>query len=85
MTQKSNHHEDKITKENLNSTKMTGSKNVKKFHLAREVEEEYLKFCYELIKRSKKGEKIDYAKESMNFWNQKMKQAVESRKKSRKH
>ena len=32
-----------------------------------------------------KGEKIDYAIESMNFWNQKMKQAVESRKKSRKH
>jgi len=31
-----------------------------------------------LIKRSKKGEKIDYAKESANFWNRKIKEAVDS-------
>ncbi len=55
------------------------------FHFPPEIHEEYKKFCYELIKRSDNGEKIDYAKKSMNFWNQKMKQAVESRKKSRKH
>ncbi len=55
------------------------------FHFPPEIHEEYKKFCYELIKRSDKGEKIDYAKESMNFWNKKMKQAVENRKKSRKH
>jgi len=36
------------------------------------------KFCYDLIKRSKKGEKIDYAKESANFWNRKIKEAVDS-------
>jgi len=52
---------------------MTGSKNVKKFHLAREVEEEYLKFCYELVDREKRGEKIDWKKEKVNFWKQKMK------------
>jgi len=55
------------------------------FHFPPEIHEEYKKFCYELIKRSDNGEKIDYVKKSMNFWNQKMKQAVESRKKSRKH
>jgi len=53
------------------------------FHLPTEIHAEYKKFCYELIKRSDYGEKSDYAKKSMNFWNQKMKQAVESRKKSR--
>jgi len=52
---------------------MTGSKNVKKFHLAREVEEEYLKFCYELVDREERGEKIDWKKEKANFWKQKMK------------
>jgi len=55
------------------------------FHFPPEIHEEYKKFCYELIKRSDNGEKIDYVKKSMNFWNQKMKQAVENRKKSRKH
>jgi len=55
------------------------------FHFPPEIHEECKKFCYELIKKSDNGEKIDYAKKSMNFWNQKMKQAVESRKKSRKH
>ena len=55
------------------------------FHFPPEIDEEYKKFCYELIKRSDKGEKIDYAIESMNFWNQKMKQAVESNKKSKKN
>jgi len=78
MTQKSNHHEDKIIKENLNSTKMIDSKNVKKFHLAREVEEEYLKFCYELIDREERGEKIDWKKEISNFWKQKMKVMFEN-------
>ena len=52
---------------------MTGSKNVKKFHLAREVEEEYLKFCYGLVDREERGEKIDWKKEVANFWEQKMK------------
>ena len=55
------------------------------FHFPPEIDEEYKKFYHELIKRSDKGEKIDYAKESMNFWNQKMKQAVESSKKSKKN
>lgn len=73
MNQKSNHHEDKIAKENLNSTKTIGSKNVKKFHFARDVEEEYLKFCYELVDREERGEKIDWKKEVANFWKQKMK------------
>ena len=48
------------------------------FHFPPEIDEEYKKFCYELIKRSKKGEKIDYAKESANFWNRKIKEAVDS-------
>ena len=55
------------------------------FHFPPEIDEEYQKFCYELFLRDKKGEKIDYAIESMNFWNQKMKQAVKSSKKSKKN
>jgi len=51
---------------------MTDSKNVKKFHIARDVEEEYLKFCYELADREERGEKIDLKKEVTNFWKQKM-------------
>jgi len=51
---------------------MTDSKNVKKFHIARDVEEEYLKFCYELADREEGGEKIDLKKEVTNFWKQKM-------------
>ncbi len=48
------------------------------FHFPPEIDEEYKKFCYGLIKRSKEGEKIDYAKESANFWNRKIKEAVDS-------
>ena len=48
------------------------------FHFPPEIDEEYQKFCYELFLKDKKGEKIDYAKESANFWNQKIKEAVDS-------
>ncbi len=55
------------------------------FHFPPEIDEEYQKFCYELFLKDKKGEKIDYAKESANFWNQKIREAIESRKKSKKN
>ena len=52
-----------------------------KFHLPSDIDIEYKKFCFELIKREKKGEKIDFEKESINFWNQKLKEAVKKQKK----
>ena len=55
-----------------------------KFHFPANIDEVYMKFCLDLIMRDVKGEKIDYAKESTNFWNRKMKKVVESRKESMK-
>ena len=55
------------------------------FHFPPEIDEEYQKFCYELFLKDKKGEKIDYAKESTTFWNRKMKKVIESRKESMKN
>jgi len=55
------------------------SKN-EKSHLSREIDQEYERYCFELIKREKTGEKIDYGRESINFWNKKLKQALNSRK-----
>ena len=50
-----------------------------KSYLPPEIDQEYEKFCYELIKREKHGEKIDYGKESINFWNKKLKEALRNR------
>ncbi|KKM91286.1 hypothetical protein LCGC14_1230100, partial [marine sediment metagenome] len=36
-----------------------------KFHLQLDVDQEYKKFCFELIQRETEGEKIDYEKESI--------------------
>jgi len=44
-----------------------------KFHFPAKVDEEYMQFCYELFVRDKKGEKINYEKESADFWNKKLK------------
>jgi hypothetical protein len=52
----------------------------KKIHLSPDIDLEYKKFCLELIQREEQGEKIDYEKESVNFWNQKLKQAVNNQK-----
>jgi hypothetical protein len=52
----------------------------KKIHLSPDIDLEYKKFCFELIQREEQGEKIDYEKESVNFWNQKLKQAVNNQK-----
>ncbi len=57
----------------------------KKFHFPANIDDEYMKFCFDLVIRDEKGEKIDYANESTNFWNRKMKKAVENRKKSMKN
>jgi len=51
-----------------------------KSYLPPEIDQEYEKFCFELIQREKKGEKIDYGKESINFWNKKLKEALKNRK-----
>ena len=51
-----------------------------KFHLPEDIDLEYKKFVFELIKREKDGEKIDFEKESVNFWNKKLKQAVKNQK-----
>lgn len=51
-----------------------------KFHLQLDVDQEYKKFCFELIQRETEGEKIDYEKESINFCNQKLKKAVNNQK-----
>ncbi|MEK0318313.1 MAG: hypothetical protein QQN43_01940 [Nitrosopumilus sp.] len=51
-----------------------------KFHLPPDIDLEYKKFCFELIQREAEGEKIDYEKESINFWNQKLKKAVNNQK-----
>ena len=40
------------------------------------VDEEYMQFCFELIIREKNGEKIDYGKESVSFWNKKLKELI---------
>ncbi len=55
------------------------SKNEKSY-LSPDIDLEYKKFCFELIQREEKGEKIDYEKESINFWNQKLKKAVNNQK-----
>ena len=55
------------------------SKN-EKSHLPSDIDLEYKKFCFELIQREEDGEKIDYEKESINFWNQKLKKAVNNQK-----
>ncbi len=55
------------------------SKNEKSY-LQPDIDLEYKKFCFELIQREEKGEKIDYEKESINFWNQKLKEAVNNQK-----
>jgi len=47
------------------------SKNEKSY-LPPEIDQEYEKFCFELIKREKNGEKIDYGRESINFWTKKL-------------
>ncbi len=49
------------------------SKNEKSY-LPPEIDQEYERYCFELIKREKNGEKIDYGKESINFWNKKIKE-----------
>ena len=51
-----------------------------KFHLPSEIDLEYKKLVFELIKREEEGEKIDFEKESINFWNQKLKEAVNNQK-----
>ena len=56
-----------------------------KFHFPANIDEKYMKFCVDLVMRDVKGEKINYAKESTNFWNRKMKKVVENRKKSMKN
>ena len=56
-----------------------------KFRFPGNIDEAYMKFLKDLIMRDVKGEKIDYAKESTNFWNRKMKEAVENSKKSMKN
>ena len=52
----------------------------KKFHFPANIDEVYMKFCLDLIMRDVNGEKIDYAKESTNFWSRKMKKIIDSRK-----
>jgi len=47
-----------------------------KFRLPAKVDEEYKQFCFELIQREKNGEKIDYGKESINFWDKKLKELI---------
>lgn len=51
-----------------------------KSHLPSDIDIEYKKFCLDLIKREKNGEIIDYEKESINFWNKKLKDAIKNRK-----
>jgi hypothetical protein len=51
-----------------------------KFHRPHDIDLEYKKFVFELIQREKSGENIDYEKESINFWNKKLKEAVKNRK-----
>ncbi|GFN41720.1 MAG: hypothetical protein IH842_00775 [Thaumarchaeota archaeon] len=51
-----------------------------KFHLPPDIDQEYKKICFELIQREAEGEKINYEKESINFWNQKLKKAVDNQK-----
>jgi len=55
------------------------SKNEKSY-LPSDIDLEYKKFCFELIQREEEGEKINYEKESINFWNQKLKEAVNNQK-----
>jgi len=47
-----------------------------KFHFPTKVDEEYMQFCYELFVRDKKGEIINYQKESADFWNKKLKELI---------
>ena len=51
-----------------------------KFHLPEDIDLEYKKLVFELIKREKQGEKIDFEKESIDFWNKKLKEAVSNQK-----
>ncbi|MFB5610223.1 MAG: hypothetical protein ACE5R3_02190 [Nitrosopumilaceae archaeon] len=55
------------------------SKN-ERFHLPPDIDLEYKKLVFELIQREEDGERIDYEKESINFWNQKLKEAVNNQK-----
>ena len=55
------------------------SKN-EKSHLPSEVDDEYKKFVIELIKKEENGETVDYEKESLEFWNKKLKNAVKNQK-----
>lgn len=55
------------------------SKN-EKFHLPKDIDLEYKKLVFELIKREKQGEKIDFEKESISFWNRKLKESVNNQK-----
>ena len=55
------------------------SKN-EKSHLPSEIDEEYKKLVIELIKREENGETIDYEKESIDFWNKRLKEAVKNQK-----
>jgi len=63
-----------------NGERIMSHQLAKKFHFPANIDEVYMKFCLDLIMRDVKGEKIDYAKESTNFWNQKMKKIIDSRK-----
>lgn len=55
------------------------SKN-ERFRLPQDIDLEYKKLVFELIQREEDGERIDYEKESINFWNQKLKEAVNNQK-----
>ncbi len=68
-----------------NGERIMSTQLATKFHFPANIDEVYMKFLKDLIMRDVKGEKIDYAKESTNFWNRKMKKVVENRKKSMKN
>ena len=68
-----------------NGKRIMSTQLTTKFHFPANIDGEYMQFCFDLVMRDEKGEKIDYAKESTNFWNRKMKKAIESRKESMKN
>ncbi len=47
-----------------------------KSRLPAKVDEEYMQFCYELFVIDEKGQKINYQKESTDFWNKKIKELI---------
>ena len=63
-----------------NGERIMSPQLTKKFHFPANIDEVYMKFCLDLIMRDVNGEKIDHAKESTNFWSQKMKKIIDSRK-----